>query len=352
MRLVCPNCSAQYEIDGSMIPDEGRDVQCSNCGHTWFELPGPRGTESAQVAASDVGEEMSEQDEFESPAAYDIDDDDSFEEDATAPATARRETRPENLSRAEFMDDEEQPETGADDIWEDDTAEPEERRNDDERTSAAVRAVTAAAEGDEDEGEDHEDTDRDTTATGKPRRPADAAALDILREEAERELTQRRTPPSETIETQTDLGLDAIRNRRTPSRALRARMAHMGDELPEDESPEELETPAVSKPSRVSKSDDADDGYEQPRRDLLPDIDEINSTLKSSRASGDDTDVARRSGFRAGFLLMLCLVIAAIFAYAQAPAIARALPNTESAMITYVDWANGLRDRIDGLIGN
>jgi hypothetical protein len=126
----------------------------------------------------------------------------------------------------------------------------------------------------------------------------------------------------------------------------------MGDELPEDESPEELETPAVSKPSRVSKSDDADDGYEQPRRDLLPDIDEINSTLKSSRASGDDTDVARRSGFRAGFLLMLCLVIAAIFAYAQAPAIARALPNTESAMITYVDWANGLRDRIDGLIGN
>ena len=39
MRLICPNCSAQYEIDASMIPDAGRDVQCSNCGHTWFELP-------------------------------------------------------------------------------------------------------------------------------------------------------------------------------------------------------------------------------------------------------------------------------------------------------------------------
>ena len=38
MRLICPNCTAQYEVDASMIPDEGRDVQCSNCGHTWYEL--------------------------------------------------------------------------------------------------------------------------------------------------------------------------------------------------------------------------------------------------------------------------------------------------------------------------
>ena len=39
MRLICPNCSAQYEVDATLIPDEGRDVQCSNCGHNWFELP-------------------------------------------------------------------------------------------------------------------------------------------------------------------------------------------------------------------------------------------------------------------------------------------------------------------------
>lgn len=37
MRLVCPNCDAQYEIDDGLIPQSGRDVQCSNCGHTWFE---------------------------------------------------------------------------------------------------------------------------------------------------------------------------------------------------------------------------------------------------------------------------------------------------------------------------
>ena len=53
--LVCPNCSAQYEIDGSMIPDDGRDVQCSNCGHTWFELPGPSEAGSGTGAGLETG---------------------------------------------------------------------------------------------------------------------------------------------------------------------------------------------------------------------------------------------------------------------------------------------------------
>jgi len=39
MRLVCPNCGAQYEVDDRVIPENGRDVQCSNCGHTWFQRP-------------------------------------------------------------------------------------------------------------------------------------------------------------------------------------------------------------------------------------------------------------------------------------------------------------------------
>ena len=39
MRLLCPNCDAEYEVDASVIPDNGRDVQCSNCGHAWFQLP-------------------------------------------------------------------------------------------------------------------------------------------------------------------------------------------------------------------------------------------------------------------------------------------------------------------------
>lgn len=37
MRLTCPNCGARYEIDDALIPEEGRDVQCSNCSTNWFQ---------------------------------------------------------------------------------------------------------------------------------------------------------------------------------------------------------------------------------------------------------------------------------------------------------------------------
>ncbi len=37
MRLTCPNCGAQYQVPDEVIPPEGRDVQCSNCGNTWFQ---------------------------------------------------------------------------------------------------------------------------------------------------------------------------------------------------------------------------------------------------------------------------------------------------------------------------
>lgn len=67
MRLTCPNCDAEYEVDDSMIPPGGRDVQCSNCETTWFqtdpekvsETPGleaestfPDGVGAAAVAAA------------------------------------------------------------------------------------------------------------------------------------------------------------------------------------------------------------------------------------------------------------------------------------------------------------
>lgn len=39
MRLNCPGCGAQYEVEESAVPEEGRDVQCSACGHGWFQYP-------------------------------------------------------------------------------------------------------------------------------------------------------------------------------------------------------------------------------------------------------------------------------------------------------------------------
>ncbi len=41
MRLTCPNCSAQYEVPDDVIPENGRDVQCSNCEQTWFQPKHP-----------------------------------------------------------------------------------------------------------------------------------------------------------------------------------------------------------------------------------------------------------------------------------------------------------------------
>ena len=37
MRIVCPRCVAKYEIDESIIPEIGREVQCGNCENIWFQ---------------------------------------------------------------------------------------------------------------------------------------------------------------------------------------------------------------------------------------------------------------------------------------------------------------------------
>lgn len=41
MRLICPNCEAQYDVSDDAIPPGGRDVQCSNCQQSWFQTEKP-----------------------------------------------------------------------------------------------------------------------------------------------------------------------------------------------------------------------------------------------------------------------------------------------------------------------
>ena len=36
MIITCPNCNKQFKIDNSLIPDDGRDLQCGSCNNIWF----------------------------------------------------------------------------------------------------------------------------------------------------------------------------------------------------------------------------------------------------------------------------------------------------------------------------
>jgi predicted Zn finger-like uncharacterized protein len=51
MRIMCPNCDAEYEVDAAAIPETGRDVQCSNCGHAWFQDHPEHESEAEAIAA-------------------------------------------------------------------------------------------------------------------------------------------------------------------------------------------------------------------------------------------------------------------------------------------------------------
>lgn len=74
MRLICPNCEAQYEVPDDVIPDAGRDVQCSDCGHTWFQeaavsaRPDPASTFQRAPVPPEVSDILQEEAAFERAA--------------------------------------------------------------------------------------------------------------------------------------------------------------------------------------------------------------------------------------------------------------------------------------------
>ena len=36
MIITCPNCNKKFEIDASLIPSEGRKLQCGSCNNVWI----------------------------------------------------------------------------------------------------------------------------------------------------------------------------------------------------------------------------------------------------------------------------------------------------------------------------
>jgi len=39
MIIDCINCTKKFEVNDSIIPDNGRTIQCGSCNHIWFYKP-------------------------------------------------------------------------------------------------------------------------------------------------------------------------------------------------------------------------------------------------------------------------------------------------------------------------
>jgi len=292
MRLICPNCGAQYEVADDVIPDAGRDVQCSNCGHTWFENKGA--SEAAEMG--------------------------------TAP-----EPTPEPQPEPE-------PEV---------TPEPEpmpEPEPEPEHTPEPEAESEPEAEAEPEPEPDVEDEADEAPAP----RELDAGVADILREEAAFEQAARDADDN-SIETQPDLDLSQDPEPQDPeddrrSREARERLAKLRGEA----------DVAAAVGATMAEDQDA------PRRELLPDIEEINSSLRPDENHSadmmEDDLPQRRGGFRRGFMFMVLIALIALAAYIFAPQISAAVPQIEPALTSYAEWVDGLRiwvdQRVQGFIAS
>jgi len=301
MRLTCPNCGAQYEVPDEVIPLDGRDVQCSACSHTWFQEHPANPAPPIDAADEDDWTDDASAEEDDLRAAVTGEDDwQGFEE-------------PE--------DDEELPEEPA-------TEEaPEEELIVEEEVEEAPAAEPPAS----------------------PARSAlDTSISDILREEAERE-ARLRAKEAVGLESQPDLGLDSYDSENDDLRPRSAQGQTSRDRRPtydkfEDEDEDNAPAPSPS----VS------------RRDLLPDIEEINSTLRAGGATArvataesalDGGETRQGSSFMRGFAVALILGALLLIVYANAPRIARAVPQADPALSAYVAMIDQARYWIDAKLG-
>ncbi len=311
MRLICPNCGAQYEVPEDVIPDGGRDVQCSNCGDTWFQ--------------KDPSQDRELSEELEQSL-----DDAHWEDQATdstqAPAP---EAAPDYVEQHAV--DEEATEDGAQ--W-DDYEDQDQEQDGSEPVSEDHHAQEEAFDPD---GDDEEETP-DAPPLRQPRE-LDPSVSEILREEAEHEQQARQAESASGLETQPDLGLEQSTDTESQrDREARLRMARM-----RGLSDEEALGAAAGLAANAS------------RRDLLPDIEEINSSLRKDTdravASENKGDAApaepRRGGFSRGFLTMILLAVALILLYVYADRIAALVPALGGVLDSYVSAVDSLRSWLD-----
>lgn len=289
MRLICPNCDAQYEIPADVMPIEGRDVQCSNCGYTWFQNH-PDAPENTETDYAQEDEDL-----------------------VVAPAPVPE--APPMPYVEEYAEETDESATTA--------ASPDAKPTDDVETQQL-----------EDEG--------------PARRELDPAVADVLRAEAELEEQARRNEVS-ALESQPELGLqeqssDAVRR----AEEARGRMARMRGETP---------TPAAAEPDSADVSETIAAAMDTTvsRRDLLPDIEEINSTLRTNSDRSPATDVGQtaqlevreKRSSRRGFAVAVMIIALLLLVYTFATDIGGAVPQAQAPLDSYVNSVDAGRDWLD-----
>ncbi|MEY8883022.1 zinc-ribbon domain-containing protein [Donghicola sp. XS_ASV15] len=303
MRLTCPNCGAIYEVPDNVIPEEGRDVQCSNCANTWFQEP-------ASHSAKDQEENL-------------------------APADAPLDETPEQAAESEG---EISPEEMLDRL----AAEEEAQTN--LPTDEPVLDDPADAE------------DEEAPAPDLPRRELDPKVREVLQQEAEFEAERRAQEESGPIESQPELGLmQPIKKRIVPADipSLREKEAREAEEEEEAQDYASAEAELLA----AEMASEQDTGHRS-RRDLLPDVEDINSTLRtreapkvrSVRTPGElmeDPEEERQKGFRSGFFLTIIFALLLAMFYVKAGAISASMPAAAPALRTYVTSVDTARGWLD-----
>ncbi|SEO62542.1 MJ0042 family finger-like domain-containing protein [Salinihabitans flavidus] len=351
MRLICPNCGAQYEVPDQVIPQDGRDVECSSCGQTWFQAhPDDDDALSGEIGGS-VPDAPAD-DPFEGPVQWPQEPPApaTSDDDGSAPvADAPPETAVDDAGSEQAPDDRTSP---VPDDWESDEPQSEAESWEDPATAHQstppagaedhIPGEEPAAPGDDGGDTLPPDTDQQERPAAPPRRRLDPAVADVLREEAEREARARAEEAASGLESQPDLGLDTSETEEDRrARETRRRMKHLRG-LPDDARTPDAEIGAEAIPASS-------------RRELLPDIEEINSTLRSTEDRAHATRIApvshsetwRRVGFRIGFGFMMLIAAGLIFAYLYAPSIATFQPQFAPMVDHYVAWVNDSRIWLD-----
>lgn len=190
-------------------------------------------------------------------------------------------------------------------------------------TPAAAEPRTEESRSADNEGAEPEPAAADAT----PRRRIDESVLGVLREEAERE-TRARAAERGGLESQPELGLSEAPKRRPP---------------PLQEAPAEQTAPG-HKPARSEGRGT--------QRGRLPDIEEINSSLRASseRAPGEPgaesipaQNSRGRRGFRLGFGIALFVAAVALGLYVAAPELGDRVPQARPYLAEYVGSVNAMR---------